>query len=107
LAEETRRLIALARSGRLSQKQLAGGTFTISNLGMFGVDAFTPIHNLPQAAILGIGRIVQEPVVRHGQVVAGTTFTLNLTFDHRVVDGAPAARWLQRLGQHLACLGIR
>ena len=66
---------------------------------MFGIDAFTPVINPPQAGILGIGRIREEPVVRDGQVVAGQTITLSLTFDHRVLDGAPAARWLQLLGQ--------
>jgi len=67
-------------------------------------DAFTPILNLPQAAILGIGRIVQEPVVREGRVEVGETLSLSLTFDHRVTDGAPAARWLQSLSQRIASL---
>lgn len=101
IAETTRQLVANARLGRLNQDQLSGGTFTISNLGMFSIDAFTPILNLPQAAILGVGRIIEEPVVRNGQLVAGQTMTLSLTFDHRVVDGAPAARWLQRLCERL------
>lgn len=89
------------RSGQLSQNQLSGGTFTISNLGMYGIDTFTPVLNLPQAAILGVGRIVEEPVVRNGQLAIGKTMTLSLTFDHRVVDGAPAARWLQRICERL------
>ena len=72
---------------------------------MFGVDAFTPVLNLPQAAILGVGRIVEEPVVRNGQLAVGQTLTLSLTFDHRVVDGAPAARWLQRLCELIQSLG--
>ncbi len=97
IADRTRQLVATARSGRLNQDQLSGGTFTISNLGMFGIDSFTPILNLPQAAILGVGRIVEETVVRNGQLVPGKTMILSLTFDHRVIDGAPAARWLQRL----------
>jgi len=101
IAARTRELIAAARQNQLSQNQLAGGTFTISNLGMFGIDSFTPILNLPQAAILGVGRIVEEAVVRNGQLVAGKTMTLSLTFDHRVVDGAPAARWLQRFSERL------
>jgi pyruvate dehydrogenase E2 component (dihydrolipoamide acetyltransferase) len=101
IAARTRELIAAARQNQLSQNQLAGGTFTISNLGMFGIDSFTPILNLPQAAILGVGRIVEEAVVQNGQLVAGKTMTLSLTFDHRVVDGAPAARWLQRLCERL------
>lgn len=101
IAEQTRELVAQARVGQLSQNKLSGGTFTISNLGMFGIDAFTPILNSPQAAILGIGRIVEEPVVRNGRLEVGQTLTLSLTFDHRVVDGAPAARWLQRLCQRI------
>ncbi len=97
ITEETSQRISAARSGSLTQGMLQGGTFTVTNLGMFGIDAFTPILNLPQAGILGVGRIVQEPVVRDGRIVAGYTLTLSLTFDHRVIDGAPAARWLQRL----------
>jgi len=104
IAEQTRELIERGRAGRLTQKHLEGGTFTVSNLGMFGIDAFTPILSLTQAGILGVGRIVEEPVVRDGQVVAGHTLTLSLTFDHRVIDGAPAARWLQRLCQRLVAL---
>ena len=97
IAEQTKQLIQLARTGQLKQEHLTGGTFTVTNLGMFGVDAFTPILNLPQAAILGIGRIIEEPVVHDGHLAVGLTLTLSLTFDHRVVDGAPAARWMQRL----------
>ncbi len=83
----------------MKQSQLQGGTFTITNLGMYAIDAFTPVLNLPQAAILGVGRIVKEPIVRDDAIVVGESMTLSLTFDHRVVDGAPAARWLQRLTQ--------
>lgn len=97
MAGQTKQLIELARSGQLKQEQLTGATFTVTNLGMFGIDAFTPILNLPQAAILGVGRIIEEPVVCNGRIVVGQTLTLSLTFDHRVIDGAPAARWLQRL----------
>lgn len=102
IAVQTRHLVALARDGQLTQDQLSGGTFTLSNLGMFGIDAFTPILNLPQAATLGIGRIVDEPVVRQGHLEVGKTLTLSLTFDHRLLDGAPAARWLQCLCQRIA-----
>lgn len=101
LAERTKQLAERARAGRLTQAQLSGGTFTVTNLGMFGIDGFTPVINPPQAAILGVGRIVDEPVVQNGQVVPGTTLTLSLTFDHRVIDGAPAARWLQQLAAAL------
>lgn len=104
IAGQTRQLIADARADRLTQQHLDGGTFTVTNLGMFGIETFTPILNLPQAGILGVGRIVEEPVVRAGRVVVGHTLTLSLTFDHRVVDGAPAARWLQALNQNVAGL---
>jgi len=80
-----------ALTGRLQPSHLEGGTATISNLGLHGIDAFTPILNGSQSAILGIGRIAQRPVVRNGQLAVGHTCVLSLTFDHRVVDGAPAA----------------
>ena len=108
IAERTQQLVQQARAGRLTQTQLEGGTFTVTNLGMFGIDSFTPVLNLPQAGILGVGRVVSEPVVRQGQIEAGQTLTLSLTFDHRVTDGGPAARWLQRLSeliQQPGCLG--
>jgi pyruvate dehydrogenase E2 component (dihydrolipoamide acetyltransferase) len=104
IADRTRQLVAQARSGQLSQNQLSGGTFTISNLGMYGIDTFTPVLNLPQAAILGVGRIVDEPVVRNSQLAIGKTMNLSLTFDHRVIDGAPAARWLKRICERLESL---
>ena len=87
-------LIAQTRDGSLREAALQGATFTITNLGMFGVDAFTPIINLPQCATLGVGRIQPEPVVIDGVVVVRDQLTLSLTFDHRIVDGAPAARCL-------------
>jgi pyruvate dehydrogenase E2 component (dihydrolipoamide acetyltransferase) len=83
-----------ARSRRLHAEELQGGTFTVTNLGMYGIDAFTPIINLPECAVLGVGRVVTEPAVHEGQVVPRPMVTLSLTFDHRVVDGAPAARFL-------------
>ncbi len=92
---EFRKLAEGARTGRVSPDDLTGGTFTITNLGMYDVDAFTPVINLPEAAILGVGRIAQKAVVRDGQIVARHMWTLSLVFDHRLVDGAPAARFLQ------------
>jgi pyruvate dehydrogenase E2 component (dihydrolipoamide acetyltransferase) len=97
IAQQSRKLAEKARAGALSQAELQTGTFTVTNLGAYGIDAFTPVINLPQSAILGIGRIVKEPVVRGDAIVIGQTMTLSLTFDHRVIDGAPAAAWLQRL----------
>ena len=94
-----RALVERARAGRSLPDDFAGGTFTVTNLGMYGVDAFTPIINLPEAAILGAGRIQPKPVVYQGQIAARQMWTLSLTFDHRLVDGAPAARFLQHITQ--------
>ena len=92
---EFRELVERARSRRSFPDDLTGGTFTITSLGAYGVDAFTPVINLPEAAILGVGRIAPKVVPRDGQVVIRTMCTLSLVFDHRVVDGAPAARFLK------------
>ena len=97
VAARSRDLIGRARAGRLGADDLQGGTFTVTNLGAFGIDAFTPIINPPQCAVLGVGRIRREPVVLGEQVVVRDRVTLSLTFDHRIVDGAPAARFLQTL----------
>jgi pyruvate dehydrogenase E2 component (dihydrolipoamide acetyltransferase) len=96
---EFRALMEQARVGKSLPDDLAGGTFTITNLGMFDIDAFTPIINLPEAAILGVGRIQPKAVVKDGEIAARQMWTLSLTFDHRLVDGAPAARFLQRVKQ--------
>jgi pyruvate dehydrogenase E2 component (dihydrolipoamide acetyltransferase) len=103
ISQETQRLIEAARNGRLAPEDVAGATFTITNLGMYEIDAFTPIVNLPQSAILGVGRIVARPVVTDEsseKIEVRRMLALSLTFDHRFVDGAPAARFLQRL-KHL------
>ena len=84
-----------ARSNQLTPGELQGGTFTVTNLGNFGIDAFTPIINPPESAILGVGRILKKPVVHEDEIVVRSMLTLSLTFDHRVVDGAPAAQFLQ------------
>ena len=94
---EFRALVDRARAGQALPDDLTGGTFTITNLGMYDVDAFTPIINLPEAAILGAGRIQPQPVARDGQIVVRQMWVLSLAFDHRLVDGAPAARFLQRI----------
>jgi len=97
-------LVTLARQGKLTAEQLNGATFTITNLGMYGIDAFTPIISLPQAAVLGIGRIVARQVVIDAEAERTAIrhmLTLSLTFDHRLTDGAPAARFLQRVGQYV------
>ena len=103
IAEESARLIAAVRAGQASSADLAdGGTFTITNLGMYEIDAFTPIINPPQCAILGLGRIVARPMVVDedaGTIAVCKMLALSLTFDHRLVDGGPAARFLQRIKQ--------
>lgn len=99
LGSQFRELVGRARKGKSLPDDLAGGTFTITNLGMFEVDAFTPIMNPPELAILAVGRILAKPVVREGEVVVRQMVTLSLSFDHRLVDGAPAARFLQRIKQ--------
>jgi pyruvate dehydrogenase E2 component (dihydrolipoamide acetyltransferase) len=96
---EFRVLVERARAGKATPEDLSGGTFTITNLGMHEIDAFTPIINLPEAAILGVGRIQAKPVVQAGEIVVRQMWTLSLVFDHRVVDGAPAARFLQQIKQ--------
>ena len=95
LAAESRDLATRTREGRTRPEEATGGTFTITNLGPNDIDAFTPIINPPQSAILGVGRVAEKPVIDDGQIVKGATMYLSLTFDHRIVDGAPAAEFLQ------------
>lgn len=94
LARERAELVRRALDEAITPQELSGGTFTITNLGSLGVDAFTPIINPPQVAILGVGRICPAPAVHEGQLCIRQLMHLSLTFDHRVVDGAPAARFL-------------
>jgi len=99
LAARSRDLIDRARRRQLAAEEMQGGTFTVTNLGAFGIDAFTPIINYPQCAILGVGRIQCRPVAIDRQVTARDQVTLSLTFDHRIVDGSPAAQFLQTLSR--------
>lgn len=96
-AAEVDRLVTAAREGQLGPDDYKGGTFTITNLGLFGIEAFTPIVNLPEAAILGVGAITTTPVFQEGSFVPRQTAMLSLTADHRLVDGAVAARFLGRV----------
>ena len=99
IAVERTRLVKAARAGRSLPDDLTGGTFTITNLGMFGVEGFAPIINLPEYCILGVGRIVRKPTVidEDDTIAVQPMMTLSLVFDHRVIDGAPAARFLDRI----------
>ena len=101
IAGEGRELAAKTREGRATPDDVTGGTFTISNLGTYEIDAFTPIINPPQVGILGVGRVVEKPIIANGEVAKGSMMVLSLTFDHRVVDGAPAAEFLQTVKKHL------
>jgi pyruvate dehydrogenase E2 component (dihydrolipoamide acetyltransferase) len=97
IGTEAHALAERARAGRLTPDEFTGGTFTISNLGMYGVDHFTAVINPPEAAILAVGAATEEPVVRDGQLVGRTTIKLTLSIDHRVLDGATAAAFLRDL----------
>jgi pyruvate dehydrogenase E2 component (dihydrolipoamide acetyltransferase) len=97
VAEHLSELIDRARLGKLKVEDMEGGTFTLTNLGAYGIETFTPIIHYPQCAVLGIGRIQRRPVVHGADIVAREQLPLSLTFDHRLVDGAPAARFLQTL----------
>ena len=99
IARESAGLVNAARAGRAKPEELRGGTFTLTNLGMYGIDAFTPVINLPECAILGAGRIKPQPAVVGDQIVIRQRMWLSLTFDHRLLDGGPAARFLQRVAQ--------
>lgn len=97
-----RRVELVEAAARLTAAELAGGTFTLSNLGPLRVDAFTPVINPPQIAILGTGRIRETPAAYKGQLVLRQMVVLSLTFDHRLVDGAPAARFLDEVAEFIA-----
>lgn len=99
ISQETKDLAERVRQRKVGPDELQGGTFTITNLGNYGIDAFTPIINLPQCAILGVGRIISKPAEWQGQIALRKMMTLSLTFDHRIVDGGPAARFLNRVRQ--------
>jgi pyruvate dehydrogenase E2 component (dihydrolipoamide acetyltransferase) len=102
VAREVRALTEKARDGNLDYEDVSDGTFTVSSLAQFDIDAFSPIVNPPEVGILGVGRIVEKPVGVNGEVVLRPMMHLSLTFDHRAVDGAPAAQFLQAVVRHLA-----
>lgn len=96
ISNQVRDFAVRANEGRLKQNELEGGAFTVTNLGMFGVESFSAIINPPQAGILAVGAVVQQPVVVDGELAVGSTLTVTISVDHRPVDGVLAARWLQR-----------
>jgi pyruvate dehydrogenase E2 component (dihydrolipoamide acetyltransferase) len=97
ISTDAKALIAKARAGKLTPAEFQGGTFTISNLGMFGIEHFTAIINPPEAAILAVGATTPQPVVRDGEVVVRQVMKLTLSIDHRPIDGATGAQFLQTL----------
>jgi 2-oxoisovalerate dehydrogenase E2 component (dihydrolipoyl transacylase) len=102
-AAEILRLAEAARAGKAARDELAGSTITITSLGALGGIVTTPIINYPEVAIIGVGRIVERPVLRDGQVVGRKLMNLSSSFDHRVVDGADGARFVQALRRLLEC----
>jgi len=101
IAQEARELAAKVRENRATPDDVTGGGFTITNLGAYDIDGFTPIINPPQVAILGVGRAVDKLIIENGEVAKATMMFLSLTFDHRVVDGAPAGGFLQTVKRYL------
>ena len=101
IAKDINKLANDARSRKINLMDLKGGTFTVSNLGSVGVEFFTPIINYPESAILGVGRIIEKPVVREGKIVIRKMLPLSLTYDHRIVDGAQTARFMMDLTRRL------
>jgi pyruvate dehydrogenase E2 component (dihydrolipoamide acetyltransferase) len=101
IAREARELARKAREGTLTVDEVTGGTFTITNVSMFEVDGFTPILKPPETGILGVGRVKQKPAVHNGEICIRSMMFLSLTFDHRVVDGAPANDFLQTVARYL------
>ena len=102
LAVESKRLATACLDGKIAPDELTGGTFTVTNLGNLGVESFTPVLNPPQVAILGVGGINLKPVQGETGVEFVPHISLSLTINHQVVDGAPAARFLQALANGLA-----
>ena len=101
IGEQVKELAGKARNKKITPQEMEGSTFTVSNLGMFGITEFTSIINQPNSAILSVGAIVQKPVVKNGQIVVGNTMMVTLACDHRTVDGATGAKFLQTLRQYI------
>ncbi|EPR37126.1 catalytic domain-containing protein [Desulfovibrio sp. X2] len=106
LRSQVRDVAGRARKGGLSMDEISGGTFTISNVSMLGMDGFTPILNPPETGILGVGRVVEKPAVKNGEVCIRSMMTLSLTFNHMTTDGAPAMAFLRELADMLENPGL-
>ena len=104
IAQQSAQLADKAQARRLSLDEVSGGTFTLTNLGSYGIELFTPLVNYPQCAILGIGRVADRPVVVPGHIAVRSMMYVSLSFDHRIIDGAPAAMFLQQLKERLETL---
>src|SRR5699024_5122842 len=101
IGSEVRELAGKARDKKLTPQEMEGSTFTVSNLGMFGIKEFTSIINQPNSAILSVGAIEQKPVVKDGEIRVGNRMTVTLACDHRTVDGATGAKFLQTLSTYI------
>jgi pyruvate dehydrogenase E2 component (dihydrolipoamide acetyltransferase) len=97
IAAEVRELAGRVREGTVTPPELSGGTFTVSNLGMFGIDSFSAVINPPQAGILAVGAIVERPVIRDGEVASAHLMPVTLACDHRILYGADGAEFLARI----------
>ncbi len=104
IAEETNSLVEKARTNKLNMDEISGGTFTITNLGMMGIENFSPIINQPEVAILGVNKIIDTPAVCEGQIVIKPKMNLNFVADHRVIDGAYAAKYISKVKEILESL---
>ena len=101
ISNSVKEMAGLARDKKLTPDMMQGSTFTISNLGMFGIESFTSIINPPNSVILSVGAIVQKPVVKEGEIVVGNTMKLTLACDHRTVDGATGSLFLKTLKEYV------
>jgi len=101
IGQNVKSLATKARDKKLQPQEMEGSTFTVSNLGMFGITEFTSIINQPNSAILSVGAIIEKPVVKNGEIVVGNTMKLTLACDHRTVDGATGAKFLQTLKTYI------
>lgn len=105
IAKEINDLVNRTRAGKVEMDEITGGTFTITNLGMMGIENFSPIINQPEVAILGVNKMIETPVVMDGQVVIRPKMNLNFVADHRVIDGAYAAQYISKVKELLETIG--